>query len=151
MKPRRAFETGDRRCWTHSPLPAALPPPRLPPRDKALRMEPGPTDWNERLARVLVESSPDALVATAQDTRVLFWNEGARTIFGYSREEAMGRPLSDLIVPPDRAEEALGLLAQTLEAGSASSESVRRRKDGALVHVDITTQVVRDASGNVDY
>jgi len=114
-------------------------------------MEPGPTDWNERLARVLVESSPDALVATAQDTRVLFWNEGARTIFGYSREEAMGRPLSDLIVPPDRAEEALGLLAQTLEAGSASSESVRRRKDGALVHVDITTQVVRDASGNVDY
>ena len=114
-------------------------------------MEQGLTDWNQRLAHVLVEASPNALVAVAHDTRVLFWNQGAHDIFGYTREEATGRSLFDLIVPPDRVEEARRGLAETIKSGSASGESVRRRKDGALVYVDVTRQVVRDKSGNVDY
>src|SRR6202035_3486231 len=43
------------------------------------------------------------------------------------------------------------LLAETIETGSAATESVRRRKDGALAHVNVTTKVVRDASSHVEY
>ena len=110
-----------------------------------------PADWNQRLAHVLVEASPDALVAIAPDTRVLFWNRGAEGIFGYTREEATGRPLFDLIVPPDQRDEAQGFLVQAIETGSSSGDAVRRPKDGALVQVNITTKVIRDMSGRVEY
>ncbi len=109
------------------------------------------TDWNQRLAHVLVEASPDALVAIAPDTRVLFWNREAEGIFGYTREEATGRPLFDLIVPPDQRDEAQGFLVQAIETGSSSGDAVRRPKDGALVQVNITTKVIRDTSGRVEY
>ena len=110
-----------------------------------------PVDWHERLARVLVDASPDALVAVSDDAQVLFWNPGAEAIFGYSREEAVGRSLFDLIVSPDRREEESRFLAETIEAGSAATESVRRRKDGALVHVNIASTAIRDTSSRVEY
>src|SRR5713101_7487430 len=110
-----------------------------------------PVDWHERLARVLVDASPDALVAVSDDAQVLFWSHGAEVIFGYSREEAVGHSLFDLIVSPDRREEERRFLAETIEAGSATTESVRGRKDGALVHVNIASTVVRDTSSRVEY
>jgi protein-histidine pros-kinase len=110
-----------------------------------------PADWHERLARVLVDASPDALVAVSDDAQVLFWNHGAEAIFGYSREEAVGHSLFDLIVSPDRLEQERRLLAETIETGSAATQSVRRRKDGALLCVDVTTKVIRDMSSHVEY
>src|SRR5712691_7019292 len=59
-------------------------------RDEALSMEPDLTRWNQRLAHALVEISPDAFVAIAEDTRVLFRNQGAHGLFGYTSEEATG-------------------------------------------------------------
>lgn len=114
-------------------------------------MAAGPADWHQRLAHVLVDASPDALVAVSDVSQVLFWNHGAETIFGYSREEAVGRSLFDLIVSPDRREEERRFLAETIETDSAATESVRRRKDGALVHVNVTTKVIRDTSRRVEY
>jgi PAS domain S-box-containing protein len=112
---------------------------------------PQPADWHQRLAHVLVDTSPDGLVAVSDDAQVLFWNHGAETIFGYSHEEAVGCSLFDLIVSPDRLEEERRFLAETIEAGFAATESVRRRKDGALVHANVTTKVVRDTSSHVEY
>ena len=110
----------------------------------------GSTDWNSRLAHVLIEASPDALVAITEDTRILFWNQGAENIFGYSRHEAVGQSLFDLIVQPERAEEARRFLAETIETGAATAEAIRRRKDGTLVHVDVSSKVVRDEAGQVE-
>src|SRR6266542_6810003 len=109
----------------------------------------GSTDWNSRLAHVLIEASPDALVAITEDTRILFWNQGAENIFGYSRHEAVGQSLFDLIVQPERAEEARRFLAETIETGAATAEAIRRLKDGTLVHVDVSSKVVRDEAGQV--
>jgi len=88
-----------------------------------------PVDWHERLARVLVDASPDALVAVSDDAQVLFWSHGAEVIFGYSREEAVGHSLFDLIVSPDRREEERRFLAETIETGSGATESFRPRTD----------------------
>jgi PAS domain S-box-containing protein len=111
----------------------------------------GSTDWNRRLAHVLIEASPDALVAITEDARILFWNQGAEKIFGYSRHEAVGQSLFDLIVPPERAEEARSFLAETIETGAAIAEAIRTRKDGTLVHVDVSSKVVRHETGQIEY
>jgi PAS domain S-box-containing protein len=97
-----------------------------------------------RLAGVLADASPDALVALSLDGRVLFWNLAAESIFGYGREEAVGRWARDLIVPEDRIDETAQLKAEAMATGSTVRESVRRRKDGNLVHVDITGRLCRD-------
>ena len=67
-----------------------------------------------RLAGVLADASPDALVALSLDGRVLFWNLAAESIFGYGREEAVGRWARDLIVPEDRIDETAQLKAEAM-------------------------------------
>jgi protein-histidine pros-kinase len=89
-------------------------------------------------ASLLVEQSPDALLALSLDGRILSWNLGATAIFGWSAEEALGRRIEDLIVPDDRRDEARAALTEAAEKGHALFETVRRRKDGTLIHVDVT-------------
>ncbi|HLK35450.1 MAG TPA: PAS domain S-box protein [Polyangiaceae bacterium] len=98
-------------------------------------------------AESLVEESPDALIALSLDGKVLFWNRGARLIFGYEAEEALGRPIEDLVVPSDRRDEARRKLTEVLARGSLIFETTRRRKDGSLIDVDVSKRVVRDERG----
>ena len=56
-------------------------------------------------SRELWDQTPDAVLAVSPDGRVLHWNRAAEAIFGYAADEALGRLLTDLIVPPDREAE----------------------------------------------
>jgi PAS domain S-box-containing protein len=50
------------------------------------------------LAEAVLSARSDAIVAADSGGIIRFWNPGAERIFGYSRDEALGRSL-DLIVP----------------------------------------------------
>jgi PAS domain S-box-containing protein len=101
--------------------------------------------------RDLADESPDALVAsTPEDGRVVYWNRGAERMFGYTSAEALGRLLEDLIIPPERGAEQRAGIRQALALGAATYESVRRRKDGTLIYVDVSSRPVTDAAGNVE-
>jgi protein-histidine pros-kinase len=102
-------------------------------------------------AESLVEASPDALIALSPDGRILFWNEGARAIFGYDRREALGRELEELIVPLEGRSEARGRFAEVLDRGSLLFETVRCRKDGSRVDVDVSMRAVRSPEGEVRF
>ena len=93
-------------------------------------------------AQLLADQSPDALVALSLDGRVLYWNHGAEAIFGYTSAEALGRSLDDLIVPPDKRAEARAARDAAIRDGAAMFETVRRRKDGTLIHVDVSKRRV---------
>jgi protein-histidine pros-kinase len=99
--------------------------------------------------KMLVEETPDALIATAPDGKVLYWNKGAQKTFGYSSQEALGRILDDLVVPPDRIEEQKAHSQELLQAGEANYESIHRRKDGSLIHINTATRAVRNPAGEV--
>ncbi|MCU1281290.1 MAG: histidine kinase [bacterium] len=106
------------------------------------------------LAESLVEESPDALIALTTDGRVSFWSRGAETIFGYGRDEALGRNIDDLIVPLSRVGEAHDALARAVAAAAAKASvfsTQRRRKDGALIDVDVSMRAIEDASGAVSF
>ncbi len=58
----------------------------------------------------LVASFPDALISIDRDSTIVFANEAALTLFGFAREEFVGRPLGETIIPPDlRAQHARGM------------------------------------------
>jgi PAS domain S-box-containing protein len=97
------------------------------------------------------DETPDAIIAVSPDGKVLDWNRAAQDIFGHSREEVIGRTLLELIVPAERAHEEQALLGDAAENELAVYESVRRRKDGSLVYVSVSTKAVRDAAGRLEY
>ncbi len=101
--------------------------------------------------KLLLDESPDAVIATSREGEVLYWSRGAEVLFGYASAEAVGRAVNDLVVPPDRVEEEREILIEALETGFSAYESVRRRKDGSPVYVDISSRAVRDAQGKVEF
>ena len=106
-----------------------------------------PTDYTNELW----EQSPDALVAVSADGIVRHWNPAATSIFGYTREEAVGRSMTTLIVPGDGVKDETRICADALRDRLVTYESVRRRKDGALLHMSVSTKAVLMADGTLDY
>jgi PAS domain S-box-containing protein len=104
---------------------------------------------SEERLQAVIESSPLAIMEVDLETRVVRWNSAAERIFGWTRDEMLGR--TDMpMVQPSRQDEGARLRA-TLRAGEAFSgyETVRQRKDGKLIDVSIAAAPVRDGSGNV--
>lgn len=95
--------------------------------------------------------NPDALIAVSPTGVIVYWNPAAETIFGYGFQEAVGESLCVLIVPKDRVDEESCLQNDALEHGLTVYESVRRRKDGTLLHVNVSTKAVYGANGQLDY
>jgi PAS domain S-box-containing protein len=58
-------------------------------------------EMNERHCQ-MIETANDAFVSTDENGRVLVWNKQAETTFGWSREEAIGRSVAELISPDPR-------------------------------------------------
>ncbi len=101
--------------------------------------------------RLLLAEIPDAVMITTPEGEVVYWNRGAEAVFGYRAEEAVGRSVDELVVPPDRLEEERRLTREVIARGAAASEAIRRRQDGALLYVDILSKAVRGPSGEVAY
>ena len=55
----------------------------------------------EGVTRSILDAALDCIVVMGTDGRVVEWNAAAEQTFGYSRDHAVGRELSDLIVPPE--------------------------------------------------
>src|SRR5687767_9653395 len=112
-------------------------------------MEPSLEEQPEERLQALIDSSPVAIVEFGLDTRVRLWNPAAERIFGWSREEMIGRgglPMA----PPAQRTESEELFARVLAGESLNDyETVRRRKDGTLVAVSIAAAPVRDRTGRV--
>jgi PAS domain S-box-containing protein len=93
----------------------------------------------------LFQSAPEAIVLHDSDDRILNVNAEFTRLFGYGREEAIGRRINDLIAPPDLAEEASFLSDLVKHGERVERDSCRRRKDGSLVEVSILgAPLVRD-------
>jgi PAS domain S-box-containing protein/putative nucleotidyltransferase with HDIG domain len=97
----------------------------------------------------LVESSDDAIIGKTLDGIITTWNAGAERIYGYSKAEAVGQPVT-MLVPADRLAELARIMKQ-LEQGARveNLETVRVRKDGIAIHLSITVSPIVDASGNI--
>lgn len=97
----------------------------------------------------IVESSDDAIIAKDLDGIITAWNGGAERLFGYTAEEAVGKPVS-MLIPLDRFNEEPSIL-ERLRRGVRIDhyETVRRHKDGSLIDISLTVSPVTDARGTI--
>ncbi len=97
----------------------------------------------------LFEGAPAAVALLDNAGRILRVNREFTRLFGYQREEVIGRELDPLIAPGERQEEAVSLTRRVAEGERVALETVRRRKDGSLVHVSILGTPIRVGGGQV--
>ena len=97
----------------------------------------------------IVASSPDAIYGWTLDGAVNSWNQGAVELFGYTQDEAIGRPFN-VLIPPERAPEVAPRSAALRRGERVETFDTQRvRKDGTLVEVSVTVSAVRDVNGEV--
>jgi PAS domain S-box-containing protein len=97
----------------------------------------------------IVRSSDDAIVSKDLNGVIQTWNQGAQRLFGYTAGEAIGKPIT-MLMPSDRVSEEAGVLARIRKGESVDHyETVRRRKDGALVDVSLTVSPIYAGYGRI--
>ncbi|MFW6147085.1 MAG: PAS domain-containing hybrid sensor histidine kinase/response regulator [Thermodesulfobacteriota bacterium] len=90
----------------------------------------------EKYLESVLYNAPDAIITLDASHHVLEWNPGAEQIFGYTRDEAIGKNLDDLVACPDIADEARSYTQQVLSGKRLlPTETVRYRRDGTPVNV----------------
>nr|WP_086494290.1 PAS domain S-box protein [Novosphingobium panipatense] len=101
-----------------------------------------------RLAAI-IESSDDAIIGKTLDGIITDWNAGAERIFGYSSSEIVGASIRTLI-PEDRRSEEDEIIARLKKGERVEHfETLRRRKDGALIHISLTVSPIKATDGQV--
>jgi len=94
----------------------------------------------------IINSSPAAIIVLDSDLDVTLWNPESERIFGWGREEVLGRPYP--IVPEDLRDELMGNVRDLNQRGSLRSmETQRMHKDGSLIEVSLSTAPLLDGDG----
>ncbi|MFQ5667191.1 MAG: ATP-binding protein [Candidatus Binatia bacterium] len=94
-----------------------------------------------------VESAGEAVLITDRHGRIVFANEAFLQIFGYTREEIVGRDSTTL--GSEMTEEWLSEVRRTLAETNWRGEAVARRKDGSTFPVGLNTSLIRGEDGRI--
>ena len=95
----------------------------------------------------LVAITPAAVVVMDAEERVTDWNPAAAELFGYSAEEALGRPIDDLVFGETDRDEGRETIREAMTVGRAHRITQRLRKDGTPVDVELMlVQLMVDGS-----
>jgi PAS domain S-box-containing protein len=101
---------------------------------------------SEQWAQLIVDSALDAIVTADREGRILAWNRRAEEMFGWSAEEAIGRTMTETILPPDRVEVYRSGVEELLSGnrgyGYVRSEGSSRDRCGRVFPVEVATAAI---------
>lgn len=117
----------------------------MDPEHNGKRHPADPSGWLEGLNRAILDSALDCIITMDADGIVREFNPAAERVFGYRRDEAIGRELAELIVPPVLRERHRQGLAHYLKSGEGpvlgrriEIAAVRADEEEILVELAIT-------------
>jgi PAS domain S-box-containing protein len=103
----------------------------------------------EQILWSIVENSDDAIITKNLYGIISSWNKSAERLFGYTAEEAIGKPIA-IIHPPDGHDEESTILARIRRGERIEQyETVRQRKDGSLINISLTVSPIKNAHGKI--
>jgi two-component system NtrC family sensor kinase len=104
----------------------------------------------------VIEKAGDAISVMDLEGRILYWNEGAERIYGYKKEEVIGKRPSEFFHPGDEKTERDdecqmdSLMSRVREGEVVSNHEARRKtKDGREITVRMTVSPLRNAEGAI--
>ena len=110
-------------------------------------------EYDATLAKSIVDQATDAIIFADRDGIVRIWNAGAERIFGHKAEDVIGGTL-DIIIPErmvDAHNRGFNHAISTGEMKYVNKVLTTRsmHKDGSRIYVDMSFDMVRDASGTI--
>jgi PAS domain S-box-containing protein len=98
---------------------------------------------------LILDRAPNAVISMDQDGLVSYWNPAAESTFGISRDQALGRPVAELIVPEQFREAHTAGLSRFLDEGvgpilGERVEMAARRADGSEFPIEMTVSALRE-------
>lgn len=107
---------------------------------------------SEQLARNIVETALDAFVQTDDRSTILNWSSRAEELFGWRRDEALGKNAIDLIVAKSERDRVKAGLARFLESADGQTlnrrrELMVRRRDGKEFRAELSVTALRRREG----
>jgi PAS domain S-box-containing protein len=107
------------------------------------------TDEIKQYLAAIVQSCDDAIVSKDLNGVITSWNKGAERIFGYTAEEAIGRPIT-IVIPPERQDEE-PMILERIRRGQRIEhyETVRQRKHGNLIDISLTISPIENSEGAI--
>jgi len=95
-----------------------------------------------------IDNSADALVTSNPDGIITSWNKGAERIYGFAKEDALGKffPfVPEFLIEPERE------MIERIKKGEVlrDIEIFRKKKDGSIITVNLTLSPIKSAKGDV--
>ena len=107
------------------------------------------TEEIQRLLSSIVETSRDAIISKKTDGIILSWNKAAEQLYGYTKDEMIGRNIST-IIPQERLGEMSEILDRIKKGDSVDNlETLRVRRDGKIIDVAVTISPITNEAGIV--
>jgi PAS domain S-box-containing protein len=100
------------------------------------------------LAR-LVESTTEAIYSVDPDFKIKTWNKGAERLYGFMANEALGKPVFEIVRSNLPEAERLKIRKQLIENGHWENELIHYRKDGSAVAVLASASATHNGKGEV--
>ena len=106
----------------------------------------------ERFRTVLQQVPSVAVQGYGMDGTTQYWNKASEILYGYTEQEAVGRNLVDLIIPPEMKDDVRQAIAYMAETGQPipASELLLMRKDGSRVTVFSSHAIINRGTGGLE-
>lgn len=97
----------------------------------------------------IVNTSDDAIISKTLQGTITTWNKAAEKMFGYTEEEAIGKPIT-MLIPPDRLQEEDIIIGNISKGNKIDHfETIRRAKSGEDIHISLSVSPIKDRNGNI--
>ncbi|MBW1999724.1 MAG: PAS domain S-box protein [Deltaproteobacteria bacterium] len=99
----------------------------------------------------IIQSSPNAIMATDLKGNIILWNRAAEEILGYGAEEVIGRMNIKKIYPEGMAKEVMRMIRSPEYGGKGVLRSypmVHVRRDGQIIQGNLSAAMLYDSEGN---
>jgi PAS domain S-box-containing protein len=97
----------------------------------------------------IVEQSSEAIISRGMDQRFISWNSGAERMFGYRKEEAIGKTLMDLKFTALAEKAIADISRQIIKQGTWNSEREFFHKDGTAFFGVVQANAVKNETGEI--
>lgn len=101
------------------------------------------------LAR-LIEATSEAVFSLDLNLTIKSWNKAAEILFGYTKEEVIGKPANEITRPQVKEEDQINIQQQLAAVGSWQGEIGFLKKNGALIFLSTSTALTRNVKGELD-
>ncbi|CAN5811754.1 hypothetical protein BH10BAC2_BH10BAC2_19970 [soil metagenome] len=98
----------------------------------------------------LIENTNDAIYTASSDNLILSWNNAAEKMYGYTRDEAINQSAEKILQPQIAIERRSEIRVHIEQQQHWKGEIIHKRKDGSLLPVLISVNIIKNRNNVVE-